>query len=575
LAEIAQQKVKVVAQPWEPNDYDKAQTWSSLMAWVYEKTLNMNDMRLRARLDGAIYGYYIGKYYWEPRARWLRDKRQWQGEVRATLIPPPFFGFDPEAEKLEGAAYIYTQRRVRLDELVRQWPKFDEQIRKAASQKPDELSQIGSYLTQQIASLQDESDSGPDRSSSIRGRVAKFLQSLWFMKKDKLGEVQEQVREQAPAYVTLQEFFVHDGRTVEEVTRTKRKVADMVASGEYVEDGAAVRDKAGKLLNPEDWPADEKRRSDIPKFPFGRRIVRVGDTILNPDEKGQVWDYERWPYAVGVNAPLPHTMIGENSVEPARDIQDYINTLMAHFQNYVANFSDPRMVVEMGALAKDPECKNVAQHVVSKAGSVILAAEGRAGGITSLQPAQMPGAVFNIYDLYVRQIQNQTGASQVSLGQETERKETATAISQYAQQSQLRSGLVSVLLDTWTLESMEIVNEILHRRMTAGEKARIVGDRREKSVAEIDNGLLSLEHDLALEVVTALPLAKQQKKMEMAELFGMVGIGILPELLDAFEVPDKEAVLGRVEEWQQFQQFIQQMQQQQGQNQPREEPSNA
>ena len=178
VAIVSQQPVKIVCRPWETSDGDTARTWSSLLQWQYEKVLDMNTMRIDAMLDGAIYGYYVGKFYWEPEAEWIEKNGRWypQGAVQGVLIRPELFGLDPEAEKYKKAAYCYTRMSVRLDKAIRRWPMHEEELTRAAA-KADE-SQIGAYLMNLMNTLEGDRDRGVGMSSSMFGRVANFLGNM-------------------------------------------------------------------------------------------------------------------------------------------------------------------------------------------------------------------------------------------------------------------------------------------------------------------------------------------------------------------------------------------------------------
>lgn len=558
ISVIAQQPVKIVCKPWEWEDIKTAQMWQSLLQWQYEKVLNMQWMRVRAALDGAIYGHYVAKLFWEPKSKWDDEKKVWEGAIRGALIRPEWFGMDPELEEtgVQNAAFCYTRRRVRTDKLKRRWPKFAEQIDEGAQGGTED--DISGYFQAQIQSLEDDKGSKP--SGSWFGRVANFLRSLTSARLERQKGLEQDRGPIIPSYVTVDEVYFHDGETAQKRRTKARDRADMLRSGDYVQDGAIIRTRDGKSVTSTAWPQDEVSNWAEPKFPYGKRIVRVGRIILNPDEKDQVWKYPRWPFVVGVNNILPHTWAGQNAVEPARNLQDFQNGIMAHFENYVANFSDPTMKVEQGALADDPDMKNVSDYVASRAGKIIKLNPNRSGGVNPVPPTSMPGALFEIFNLSGKELKDQTGFQPVSLGRETERKETATAITAYMQQSKIRTGMTGALLDAWTAEVMEVVGSLIQKNVPVGQMMRVVGEPFHSTVMELTENYKTLHYDTTIEVGAALPLDKEKQKLDAAQLFEMVGLPMLEHLLEKFEVPNKDDILAEHEEYQQFVQWQESMQ---------------
>lgn len=564
LSETAHQRIRLLAQPWEPNDRATAKLFGGVLQWQFEKALKMEIMRILAKLDGAIYGYYIGKFWWEPRGEWDAESNSWKGRVEKSLIRPDIFGYDPETEDYANAAFCYTHRRVRVAWAVAKWPQFKAEIIKAA--QSDDEQGVGAYLHARMQTLEDETDAGTSK-QGLFGTVAQYLHALVNFRL-RPGEKKEKLKAEQPAYVTLNEIFFHDGQTIEKSRSWAQRREEMLKSGDFTERGSLTVNKQGEIVSAANWPKETEKYS-IPTFPNGRRIFRVAKTILNPRDAQQQWTDPTWPYRIGINAPLPHTIVGQNAVEPARNLQDFQNGIMAHFENYVGNFSDPRVKVESGALAGDHDMKNVAEHVAARAGSVIKVEPNRIAGVAFEPPPGMPSTLFEIFSLYAGELKDQTGTQNVNLGRATERTETATAIATYMQQSKLRSGLSAMFLDLWTVESMELVGYLCQKHMPIGEVVRIVGDKYEESAVQFDKDMQQLKYDLKLDVGPALPLDREQKKLDAAQLYELIGEAFLPNLLQAYEVPEQEEVLARHQQYQAFLMHQEQMaQEQQAEGEP-------
>ena len=125
--------------PWEGDDAAGAEVWQSHLQWLYEKELKIPTFLLRAAMDGKLGGYYVAATYWEPRKSWDAANRRWVGGPQVSLVPPAYFGMDPESETVDDAGYMYTCRRMNRELAKSKWPEFAAIIDQATDD-PSEIS---------------------------------------------------------------------------------------------------------------------------------------------------------------------------------------------------------------------------------------------------------------------------------------------------------------------------------------------------------------------------------------------------------------------------------------------------
>jgi len=561
IALHAQRRPRILARPYEQSDLEAAEVWNGLLQFQYDEVLDMAMLNIAASLDAKVYGIYVAKTLWEPKAFWDTEQRRWIGEPRANLIRPEFFGADPEAEKLRDAQYVYSQRRVSTQWAMNRWPDFADQIQQAAHEQREDM-----YQQFTIPGYDRDRDKDEGIPSTTEGRLVNLLTR--FRDTQQAPIPTKSKPDGIPPKVTLTEVYFRD------LEERDGKDPQAIPAKELESQGAIYlenevwkvgnpeffggRYKEGEVFSDADWPTEDMGVGPEPVFPYGRYVLKVGEgegeTILNPEEKAQVWPYRRWPYVVGVNHILPHTWRGLNATEMPKGLQDWMNISFSHLLNYVKFFGDPLVLKEEGAVKAGTKLK-------VKAGAIWNLLRGGMNKIKRDPPPTMGNGVPQAIQFIARQLQDDTGIHEPSRGQTTAGKQTATEIATLQTAVQTRVGLQLIYKDLWAKEVMQRVADLDKAHMTPGEIVRIVGEDKARAVTQMTQQALDLKFDVVLKVGTALPFDQERRKQDAERLFTHLGMAYLPELLDAFEIENKEEILARAEAWQQLQQLMAQQQQ--------------
>jgi len=547
LSLLSQRRPQIVAEPIEGSDTEVAEAWTGILQWQFAKGLDMEKRLAEALLDNKVYGYCVAKVFWDPQADWDPEARRYRGAVRVNIIQPDYFGMDPEAESAEEASYVVLRWRMPLDQAKARWPKFANELDYAAKREYSEPAGSGSFFV----SRDDQQDSGPFRDPR-EGRLVNLLRKRY---QPSLGEKKTGIPR--PTHVTIEEIYFRDyteRRIVEERGLT---ASEMIESGAAVMHGSMVLDaKTGKPIPPDQWPRRRREVGREPMYPFGRMVMRVGKTILNPRPAEQRWPYRHWPFVIGVNYVLPHAWQGLNAVEMPRGLQDWLNVSLSHMLNYVKYFGDPVVMVETGALAEDPQNRRVAARLRSRAGAIWKLAKGAIGRIRRDPPPPMSRGILEFFETIGRELRDQTGIQEIGMGRPAKGGLTATEAVRLETNTRLRTALQARLMDQFILNVMYRVAEILQDRLEPEEGVRILGPQNRQGLLQITEKIKKARFDVKLEVATTLPYDRERSKQDYLTLAQVLGVpAVLPELLKAFDIPNANEVMQRVTAWQQLQEF--------------------
>jgi len=553
----AERRPLIVAIPYQNKDADIAAFWQGILQYQFKEDLNIPMLGIAASVDAAIYGMYIAKTFWEPEVEWDADAKMWKGAPRTNLVWPPFFGCDPEAEKVDTAAYVYSKRRVAVDWAITRWPEYEDEIKTAALEDFD-ADKIGNFLMGGLQkSYDDDRGTGiPDNPND--GRLADLITRARGVNEYGTKPTDDTGR---PQYVTLSEIYFRDYST------TKQEEVEDVTQEELLDREAIYKDdegifrvgnvaelgsrnkalKEGDVITRGDWPARVTREYDEPDFPWGRMVFKAGETILNPEEEDQVYPYRKWPFTVGVHHVLPHIWQGMNAVEMPRGLQDWINIGGSHILNYVKYFGDPITIIEDGGLAE---------------GKKLNAAAGAVWRVKKMSkvrrepPPPASQGLFQAQGGMIKEIQEQLASSEVARGQTAAGRQTATEIATLQQSAMISSSLQLKQKDEWVRRIMQIVAELDQVNMKPGQMVRIAGDKFEDIAATYTEEHRALKFDVNLKIGTSLPFDTERKKQDAERLAAVFGpIVVAQEILDAFEVENKDEMLEKIEEYQAFQQW--------------------
>jgi len=570
---LTQRRVTIKALPFEEGDADGSKLWEPVLQWQFDKGLDVPGVAILAIEDGKTHGHWVGKVWWDKFASWNAEDSKWVGQLRLSLLRPEHVyvhSSNDNSHDPDEAEYVVEYERIRLDELKRRYPESVKQIDEVAAKGPIRGPQaagqesaaesiIGTYPSDWQTST--SFTTGTEQAKAAAAREARLVGLL-----DADNEVSDVGRTTLPGdgrEVWVAHFYLRD-RT----TETRSIVDHRYTGDELIEQGKAILQPdselgaegeamgieapmvyidtaTGEPITEAEWP-EERREVEAPAYQSYRYICRLSDVVL----EDAAWPFEDHPYAVGVNHPLPHTTHGLNGVELVRCLQDIVNSLGKHFANYIENFSDPITKVEEGAVQNCPDNENVSEHIRAGPGAIWKLQPGAiaAQKIARESSPSISPIVLELYRIFTDQLEDVTGVHDIAMGRQGAQM-TATQSLSLETNTKLRPGLQWVLMQAWYLRVVNRAAAMDREYMEPGQRVRIAGEGSVRMM-ELDATQFDAKYDLRLQVATDLPFDRDTRKNEARELYEILGIPFLEQLLDAYERKDKDEILANAQAYQ-------------------------
>ena len=597
IAMSANRDTDITVLPASVTDYSGANKWSGYLQWLYEKGVDMDMIRRECILSGSYFGRYIAKPFWDHKAKWDDDNKEWQGALKVRVCKPEDVVVDVnlESEHIEDAEYIYIVKRMPLREAIRLYPKSEKKLRNAASSDVDKLgnnisaidkarSGIRDLTNRLLNNFQKSKDPGVREPSSTE-LLLDALDST-----DNSADYNAYSHKDAPSYVTIYEMYLKDDEM------TKITDTEAIPLGEF---GAAVSEDAdgvrivdskrmkelgvegarkGQLLDEDNWPNKVVNEREEPKYPFGRLVIRCNGAVLNSEYKDQRIPYKSgWPLRIGSHLPLPFSPHGLNGVELARHLQDWLNAVGSSIAANAAWTANPMWGVEKGALQNDPENSRIASEInLAPSGVINLAPDAIANNkIKIFNPPSMSNDASQFFNMISSEMGDVLNSQNVLRGKASTGEQTGTEIATLSKNAAQQLDLAGRLLDKFTVNLCEACLEISKYHLNVGDVVRVIGDQfveelelpsgevvkfpqRKQILEELD---FKADFDLETEITEHSPFSKEARKQDAMVLMSQLG-SMSPFIVERFlkehNVKDVERVMSEIARFMQAQEEEQQ-----------------
>ena len=560
ISKLAKNNPKIMTHAWnqEQEGVDKfVEAWAGHLQYLWQSPykLNMRAEIIKGLLDAGVFGYMVGKTIWDDKVRWLPEEKAWHEDVEHTFVHPVFFWMDPAAENMKTARNCGTFRpRVELEWAQARWPKFAKEIEKEAYTSQDARYSEGDQIL-----YESQKGSTLETNKNIFNRMAGIVLKYGFGK----HEVDEQVGNQR--YVTIDEIYWKDDK------RTHRKIEDVIKAERLVQMGmvriepgtGVVYDaKTNEPISKADWPKEIIKEYDEPNFPNGRFILRIGRTILNPDEKDQKYTESRWPFEVMPYHILPHMWQGENAVESGRANNDILNISISSMVNHMMRTADPTKLVEAGALAKDRKGKvKSTRDDITGIGRIVIAAKGKVRAIMNMVYPPLDPVVLQVAELMKKDLDDQLFMPPVARGQSEKRgKISATEAAKLDINAHDYTAMQAIFLDIFIDNTATLIAELCQRHYEPGRMMRVL-NKDGQGFREVDQTALDVRFDVNIEPGSTLPFDEEKKQNEVLKAYELcaapVANPMLEEALRILNISNRQEILARHKGYLLFHKFIQ------------------
>lgn len=568
VSKLAKNNPKVLTFPW---DVDRdgatefAEKWAGILQYIWESPyeLSMRLKLIKGLLDAALFGYMVGKVFWDKQVSYNTDNHTWDGNVRHEFIHPATFWVDPCAENMEKAENCGTQRRVKLEWAINRWPEHKEAIEKEAytSDSPKYVEGFEIIYDSQRASTLDENPK-----MMFTKIVDLILKRALHRSEDTAGGESKKQK-----YVTIEETYWKDYTTKhikQEDYIPGKRLVDQGLAAMSEENGQVLDIESGELFPTEKWPKEVIDEYDEMVFPNGRFVLRIGKAILNPKEKDQQYRYSRWPFTVMPYHVLPHMWQGCNAVEMARNNNDMLNLTISSLVHRVRLAADPERLLEEGALAKDREGK-VRQKKPKGLGKFILVNAGKIDKIKNMDYGRLDPAIMLLAQIIKQDIDDTMFSQDVARGagsnktpmQKGTGKMTATEASKLDVNSHDYIAMQAIFLDVWIDLTLTLIAEIVQMNYSEGRMVRIISDKEERTREKLTQGMLDIRFDVNIVPGSTMPFDKERKKENYMIAHKILANPMphpsLEETLQVLEISNRKKILQRHQGTIMFSKFLQ------------------
>ena len=559
-AKLSKNNPKILARAYNDDNAEYAEKWQGMTQYEWEQ-MGMRLHFLNMLQNASVYGYSVSKVCWDPKPRggWDNVKKEWVGGIKHQVIHPAYFWVDTQTTTFNDARNMGTIRPVDLEWAVSQWPKLEKELREEATKNMDhEYARYNDGFF-------DNSEELPIYENQTADTLTRRFTSLfaWLInykpRGDEYSATTGDKDTDIGSVVWLSEAFFEDNFTkhvkIEDIIPTQRLQEEGLVT---IEDGSGrVLGLDGQEMKQEDYPTEITAEYDEPMFPRGRRVMRVGNTILNPEIKKQVYAFSKWPFQLMPYHELPFMWQGSNAVESSRSSQDMLNVTISHLVHHVKVAADPIRVVEQDALSKNK--LNKVRKIKGKAGELIVMQTGKIEKIKNLAPASMDPAVFALIDILKKDIERQQFMNETAQGVRGGQK-TAQEAARLDMNSNDLVAQRAIHTDLWVQATAGMIAEHIQKYYDIDRRVRIIGANGAIANTEMTDELKRVEFDIVIEPGSTLPFDKAVQKANYTEAYTLLDQPtvnpMLEDMLRILEIANREKILAKHQQTQLFNKFI-------------------
>jgi len=571
IAKLSKNNPKIITHGWDEEKEGVVafvEQWGGILQYIWESPyeLSMRLKLIKGLLDCALFGYMVGKTFWDDLVVFDDDKKEWVGNVRHAFVHPALFWSDPVSEDMSTAENLGTRRRVKVEWAMDRWPEHKGDIENQAYTADDPRFIADSTLVYQ-------NQKGETLNRKNKTIFTKLVQ-LVFNKG--LGNAVQgsSLETDKQRYVDVEEIYWKDYITKHVKLEEALQVKELVAAGRVeVEVGTGlVFDAVSKEpMGKDNWPTQVTKEYDEPLYPNGRFVLRIGKTILNQEKvKGgkepdkdtfqpqQKYRYSKWPFTIMPYHILPHMWQGGNAVEMVRNNNDILNLTVTAMVNQTLRTADPDKLMEAGAMARDRAGK--IRKVKFGRGKLIIVAKGKIDKIKNMIWAPLDPSILQLSAIMKQDIDDNSFSQPVSRGEITKGQTTKAEAIRANVNSHDYTAMQAVFLDGWIDGTATLIAEIVQDNYAPERLIRIKGNDS-TSVGRVTQELLNVKFDVNIVPGSTLPFDEERKQAQYGAAYQMVGEPIanpmIEEMLRVLNITDREKILAKYKGYQLFIQFIQ------------------
>jgi len=483
------------------------------------RRIRIRSKIIRALYNAKLFGSMAMYVYWD-------DSTIGMADTNSRLLSPTELIVDPKLKdcNVDDGEYVGFEYQVSLEYLKWRWSEKADEL-EAASRSNNE----GQFQTvQDVTSLDEELGNEPNTNIAAVNEdtevpTAQFM-ALWY-------------RDYTARKVEIP--------TPLEILEARGEVAlNAIGRYVYVDNGELYTEENAPLMDTTEQV-----------YPFGRCTMKSGNVILEDFAWGE--DAETgevrpalWPIALGINAVIPGRWYGRDETEALQYDQNIVNDMVSQITDHCDVAVHPPLVYD-STLINDPRLiKCTPNTKIPCKGNVNAALIWR-------QVPDIGGDPYKLLDLTLSNMETSSGMPAQSISRQSKGQQTATEIMTLDRAGRGRVGLATALLDEFIARLYLLLGQNIQQNYSEKQRCRVLGTDQSSNEITITREHKSALYDVEVEAGSTLPYDKESRRQQAVELNNILSSPgpYLPEVLDAYEVKNKEEVLQRVQQWQMFMQY--------------------
>ena len=515
---ITDNRPKAEIVPNSPDDEELVKR----LAEVYDAKWDDLDLPMKmeqACKDALVLSEGYWKIYWDPRAQ------NGEGDVRVEVVSPKNIFFDPNSRDplLKDAYYVGYHANVPLSGLKARYPKKAKKLeaRWMVNNLPPEAQPDAMSESLGGEGVSDDGDGAGTRwveakNGLLDGGEKMPLTEVWVDDKTML--------EETPDYIVLFDDSLPQ--------RHSRELEDsLLSQGIQYE-----------IVGAKDLPQLGFEDGTIyrPKYPNGRIITVAGDVLLC--DKPSPYKHGRCPYVRFFRYPVPDSGYFYGEIDQMKGLQKRLNKLESQITDILSITSNPPMLVNIASGIKPEKMTNEPGLIIPTNMDVDRAAKW-------LQTPNIPSALFMQVEQISQDIDTVSGIHDITQGRRPTGITAGVAIETLQEAAQTRLRLAARYLEYSLRCAAELMLSIIweYYRNPRTIRKKTIGGYQFVEANFAHEELAGGIPDVKIRAGSTMPISESVRRQDSKELRALDVIDD-EAVLDAYNWPDKDEVLARVEQ---------------------------
>jgi hypothetical protein len=253
---------------------------------------------------------------------------------------------------------------------------------------------------------------------------------------------------------------------------------------------------------------DEMWVKPCKKYPNGLKVTVANNTLLDVDENaGDL------PYIIFVDTPIPSSVKGDAFIKDMLPIQRHINIMKTAMATHAKRMGNSFWLVPQGSQVDEDELTN-------EIGGILYYTPGGPEP-KRVQPPDLPGIYDRLLEFYSRDIDDMSGAREISQGNLPSGLDTYSGLQLMVEQENEKLAVSAENYERGMKKALKRVLMLMKKYYTEERMAKILGPDNEIELVAFKGSDLSGGEDINIIQGSSLPELKTSQQERIMTLWNM------------------------------------------------------